>query len=139
MKKQILSLAGLLILLVLPLTLMAQDRGQGQGRSQGDRAEFAKKQRAELKKTLGLKKDQVAKFEKIYADFDKKRNEMFESMRDGGDRSGMREKMTKMNTTRDEALKKVLDKGQAKKFEAHLKKQAKDRENRGGRGGDGRR
>ena len=53
--------------------MMAQDRGQGQGRNQGDREERAKQQQAELKKTLGLKKDQAAKFVKIYADFDKKR------------------------------------------------------------------
>ena len=136
MKKQFLKLAGLIILLVLPLSLMAQDRGQG--RNQGDRDARAKQQKEELKKALDLKKDQVVKFDKVYTDFDKKRAELMTSMRDGGDREGMREKMTKMNTERDEAIKKILDKGQVKKYEAYLKKQAEARQNRGGRAGGGR-
>lgn len=121
-----------MVLFVLPLLLMAQGRGQG------DFQERLKKERAELKKTLELNKDQDARFQKIYTDFDKKREEMMASMRDGGDRGAMREKMTKMNTERDEALKKVLDKGQVKKYEAYLKKQEQDRAARmGNRGGGG--
>ncbi len=133
MKKQFLKLAGLVILFVLPLSLMAQDRGQG--RNQGDREARAKQQKEALKKTLDLKKDQVAKFDKIYKDFDKKRQELMTSMSDGGNRGAMREKMTKMNTTRDEALKKILDKGQKKKFVVYMKKQAEARQTRGDGGG----
>jgi len=132
-KKQFLKLAGLVILFVLPLSLMAQDRGQG--RNQGDREARAKQQKEALKKTLDLKKDQVAKFDKIYKDFDKKRQELMTSMSDGGNRGAMREKMTKMNTTRDEALKKILDKGQKKKFVVYMKKQAEARQTRGDGGG----
>jgi len=91
-----------------------------------------------LKKTLGLKKDQAAKFDQIYKDFDKKRQELMTKMREGGDREGMREKMTEMNNARDEALKKVLDKKQVKQYEAYLKKQAEERQNRMNRGGGGR-
>ena len=133
MKKQGFKLAALIILFVLPLSLMAQDRGQGRG--QGDRAARQKEQQDALKKELGLKKDQIAKFDKIQKDFDKKRQELFTSMRESGDREGMREKMTKMNTTRDEAIKKILDKKQVKKYEAWLKKQAEQRQQRGNRGG----
>jgi hypothetical protein len=120
------------------MTIMAQDRGQGRA----DYQERMKQQREELKKTLELKKDQAEKFDKIYNDFDKKRQEMMESMRSGGgDREGMRDKMTKMNTERDEALKKILDKDQVKKYEAYLKKQEEDRAARANerRGGGGRR
>jgi hypothetical protein len=55
-------------------------------------------------------------------------------MRAGDDRAGMREKMNEMNKAREEALKKVLDKGQVKKYEAWLKKQAEERANRRGQG-----
>ena len=119
------------------MSLMAQDRGQGRG--QGDREARQKEEQAALKKSLELKKDQAVKFDKIYEDFNKKRQDLMSSMRDGGDRTGMREKMTKMNEARDEAIKKVLDKGQVKKYEAYLKKQAEERANRGNRGGGGRR
>jgi len=134
-KKQFLNLAGLLILFILPLSLMAQDRGQGQG--QVDRAARAKQQQEELKKTLALNKDQGAKFDKIYEDFNKKRTEMMEGMTQGGDRTAMRDKMTKMNASRDDSIKKVLDKGQVKKYDEYLKKQAEARQNRGNRGGGG--
>ena len=136
MKRKIVILAGLFALLVLPLTLTAQNRGQGRP----DFQERMKQQREELKKTLELNKDQEVKFDKIYSDFDKKRQEMMESMRSGGDREGMREKMTKMNTERDESLKKILDKDQVKKYEAYLKKQEEERAARSAeRRGDGRR
>lgn len=133
MKNRILKLAGLFVLFIIPMALMAQDRGQGRG--QGDREARAKQQKEELVKAIDLKKDQVKSFDKIYADYDKKRTDMMASMRDGGDREGMREKMTKMNTEREAAIKKILSKDQVKKYEAYLKKQAEARQNRGGRGG----
>jgi len=132
-KKQILKLAGLIVLFVLPVTLMSQDRGQGRGNME----ERMKQQQEELKKTLDLKKDQAEKFDKIYADFNKKRQDLFNSVEPGGDRSAMRDKMTKMNEERDAAVKKLLDKDQLKKFEAHQKKLAEERTNRGGGGGRG--
>ena len=133
MKKQGLKLVGLIILFVLPLSLMAQDRGQG--RSQEDRAARQKEQQDALKKELGLKKDQIVKFDKIQKDYNKKRQESMTAMRDSDDREGMREKMTKMSGENQAAIKKILDKGQLKKYEAYLKKQAEARANRGGRGG----
>lgn len=129
MRKQLLHLAGIIILLILPLSLMAQNR------SQGDRAERAKKQQEELKKTLDLKKDQEKKFDKINADFTKKMTEMRNGMDQNSDRSVMREKMTKMNTEREAAIKKILDKKQVKAYDSYLKKQQEARRNRGGRGG----
>ena len=99
--------------------------------------ERAKKEQAELKKELGLKKDQTEKFDKIYADFNKKRQELMTKMRESDDRAGMRTKFEELNTKRDEALKKVLDKGQVKKYEAYLKKKAEERRNMGNRGGRG--
>jgi len=136
-KKQILKLAGLIVLFVLPVTMMAQERGIRQG--QGDRAERQKQRMEELKKTLNLKKDQVAKFEKVNTDFDKKQQKVMTAMREGGDRTGMREKMTKMTTEREAAIKKLLNKDQLKKYEAYLKKLAAERQQRGNRGGSGRR
>ena len=135
MKKQGFKLAALIILFVIPLSLMAQDRGQGRG--QGDRAARMKQQQDELKKTLNLNKEQIVKFDKIHKDFDKKRQEMFTSMREGGDRTAMREKMGKMNTELQDAVKKILDKKQLKKYEEYLKKQAEERANRADRGGRG--
>jgi len=133
-KNRIFKFVGLIVLFVLPMTIMAQNRGQGRP----DFQERMKQQREELKKTLDLKKDQAEKFDKIYNDFDKKRQEMMESMRSGGgDREGMREKMTKMNTERDEAVKKILDKEQVKKYEAYLKKQEEDRAARANQRRDG--
>lgn len=133
MKKQILKLAGLIVLFVLPVTLMSQDRGQGRGNME----ERMKQQQEELKKTLDLKKDQAEKFDKIYVDFNKKRQALFTSVEPGGDRSAMRDKMTKMNEERDAAVKKLLDKDQLKKFEAYQKKLAEERANRGDGGGRG--
>ena len=66
MKNRIFKLAGLFILFVLPMSLMAQAGGQGRGQGQGDRAARAKDQQEALKKTLELKKDQAAKFDEIY-------------------------------------------------------------------------
>ena len=121
--------------MVLPLSLNAQNRGGGQGRMNFE--ERAKKEQAELKKELGLKKDQTEKFDKIYADFNKKRQELMTKMRESDDRAGMRTKFEELNTKRDDALKKVLDKGQVKKYEAYLKKKAEERRNMGNRGGRG--
>ena len=137
MKKQSLKAIGLIILFVLPMSLMAQDRGQG--RSQEDRAARQKKQMVELKKTLSLKKDQTKKFDEIYKKYNDGRTKLFETMRSGGDREGMRDKMTKATKERDDAVKKLLDKSQVKKYEAYLKKQAEAMQNRGNRGGGGRR
>jgi hypothetical protein len=67
--KRNLFIGGFIILMVLPLSLMAQERGQGRGQGRMNFEERAKKEQETLKKELGLKKDQVAKFEKIYADF----------------------------------------------------------------------
>lgn len=137
MKKQSLKLLGLIILFVIPMSLMAQQRGQG--RNQGDRAARQKQQMEELKKTLSLKKDQTKKFDEIYKSFNDKQQKLMESMRSGGDRTSMREKMDKLTKERDDSLKKILDKDQIKKYEAYLKKQAEQRAQRGNRGGDGRR
>ena len=135
MKKHFFAIVGTALLMVLPLGLNAQNRGEGQGRMKFE--ERAKKEQAELKKELGLKKDQSEKFDKIYADFNKKRQELMTKMRESEDRAGMRTQFEELSNKRDEALKKVLDKGQVKKYEAYLKKRAEERRNMGNRGGRG--
>lgn len=137
MKKQNFKALALIILFVLPMSLMAQNRGQG--RNQGDREARQKQQMTELKKTLNLKKDQIKKFDEIYKKYTTDRTKLTESMTSGGDRTSMREKMTKLTTDRDASLKKILDKKQLKSFEAYLKKQAEAMKDRGARGGGGRR
>lgn len=110
---------------------------QMQGRQGQDFQQRRQQQMEEMKKEIGLDKDQVKKFDEISKKFDDKMAAMREDMMAGGDREAMRSKTQEINTDRDAEIKKILNKDQVKKFEAYQKKQAEQRAQRqGGRGGD---
>ena len=132
MKKVISKSLLIALLLVIPLMSIAQNRG--------DRAtmeERRKQQSEQLKKELKLNKKQAAQFDKINEKFDKKRQEMFASGRDSGDREGMREKMTKMREDHNKELKEILTEKQFKKYETIQQERRRQMGERGrqGRGG----
>ena len=131
MKKMILAT---LLLTLFVGTSFAQ---QMQGRQGQDFQQRRQQQMEELKKEIGLNKDQVKKFDEIYKKYDDKMAAMREDMMAGGDREAMRSKMQQINTERDAEVKKMLNKDQVKKFDDYQKKLAEQRAQRqGGRGGD---
>ena len=83
---------------------------------------------------LNLDKDQTPKTEAAFTNYYKSREKMFEEMR-GGDRSQMREKMQKLNSDRDEELKKIFNEDQFKKWKDEIEPAM--RPQRGGGGGGG--
>ena len=133
MKTKVLYLA-LAIFLFSGVSVVAQERGGGMGGQ--DFQARQKEQMEALKKELKLDKDQIKKFDDIYKTSSDKMTKMRENA--GDDRTGMREKMTEINTEREGSIKKMLKPDQVKIYDAYLKKQAEARANRGGGGGGGR-
>lgn len=89
----------------------------------------------QLKEQLTLTAKQEKEVLNIFKNADKKREEMFSEMQDGGDRGAMREKMMKLNDEIDAKIEKLLTKDQQKKYE-ELKKERRQRmEGRGERKG----
>ena len=123
------------LIVMTPLMSMAQNRGD-----RGDYQKRIQEQRTKLKKDLKLDKKQVEKFDKVYETYDKKRTELMQNSA-GGDRTGMREKMTKMRDGLNADLKKVLSTKQYKKYQEIEKKRMEERSrgrgDGGGRGGRG--
>lgn len=126
MKRTLITLSALFLL----VSLNAQVRG-GAGAGQGQRQqrtpeEMAKLQTEFLKENLKLDAKKEKSVYEIYLKFGKKQREEFAAMREQGDRTGMRDKMTKMNAERDEELKKILG---DKDFEKYQKLMEDRRQN----------
>ena len=95
----------------------------------GDPAARLQRELDGLTTALGLTKDQVAKVTPIITEGQKKRGEMFQKMRDGGDMD--REKMMaegqKLQAETDKAIKAALPADMGAKLDAYRKKQAEER------------
>lgn len=87
-------------------------------------------------KELKLDDKKAEEFRKVQNDHMEKMQKEMQAARESGnqDREAMREKMTKMNSERDEAIKKVLSDDEYKKYQEILSKEPR----RGPGGGGGR-
>jgi protein CpxP len=86
---------------------------------------------------LRLDKDQTDKTKAVFTEFYEARDKMMQEMRGGGnppDRDQMREKFQKMNTDRDEKLKKIFTEEQYKKWKDEIEPSLRP-QRRGGGGG----
>jgi len=128
---------SVVISLLLAGGLMAQNPPTGappQGRSPEDMQKRMQQRQEELKKELGLTKDQGVKFDAVYKEFNDK---MATAMQNAGDdREGFRAKMQEMNKDRDAKIEKLLTPDQVKKWKDYLAKQQAARQQRGP-GGEG--
>jgi Spy/CpxP family protein refolding chaperone len=118
-------------LLVLFVVIMAM--GLGMAQPNFDPAARLQREIDNLTTELSLSKDQVAKVTPIITEAQKKQQEAFQKMREGGgemDRNKMREERTKMMTETDKKLKAVLTPEQGVKLDAFRKKQAEERAKR---------
>ena len=126
------KLGLLLMVVVLGTTIsMAQNRGQD-----FDPEESAKKQTAELKELLDLKKDQEKKVYDLTLKGNNEMVEMRKEMQNSGSREGMREKFGKMREKQNKEMKKILTDDQYKKYEKYLEERRARRGQGGGGGGN---
>ena len=123
-----------LVLITLLLTVVFVNAQPGNF----DPAARLKRQLDQLTQTCSLTKDQVPKVETILKKYSDQRSKMFQDMQNGGDRSAMRDKMTKMQDDQSKEIKAILTADQAKKYDAYLKEQQERRQQRmNGGGGPG--
>ncbi len=119
---------GLILFMSLMVTgAFAQQRGQRQGMGNMDPEAQSKQQLEQLKKIVKIEKKEEAKLSEIFLKSAKERQKKMTEMRDGGDRDGMRDAMDKLNTSRDEELKKVLGEKRMKTYLDELEKLRQDR------------
>ena len=130
--KKIMKKLGLLLLSVFVFTAVTMAQRPGMG--DFDPKEMAKRQTDELTEVLDLNKEQQKKVLLINTESGEKMAKMREKMSDGGDRTAMREEMTKIRDIQNKALKDVLTEEQYKKYEKYLEER---RGNRGRAGGGG--
>lgn len=134
MKKTMLFITALCVLFTANIN--AQQRQGGQRMSPEERV----KQHVEsLKKELKLDEKQEKEVLTLLTDSSKKRGEMFQKNREGGDREAMRKEMTKMQEEENAAMKKILTEEQYKSYTALLEKQRKEMEQRRNERGGGQR
>jgi len=134
MKKLFFLLAA--VMLTGAMAVKAQGGGM-QRRSVEENVKIVMEKLADLK----LDKDQTVKTDTAFTQYYKAREVMFEEMRGGGgDRTQMREKMTKLNDDRDEKLKKIFTEAQYKKWKDEIEPAMRPQRPGGGqRGGGGQR
>ena len=121
---------GLILFMSLMVTgAFAQQRGQGQGMGNMDPDAQAKQQLEQLKKIVKIEKKEDAKLSEIFLKSAKERQKKMTEMRNTGDREGMRDAIDKLNTSRNEELKKVLGE---KRMKTYLEELEKLRQERGG-------
>lgn len=88
-------------------------------------------------KKVGLSADEQAKVKELIDANRSEMQELFQEMRDGGDREAMREKMTEMGEKLNKSLEELLSDEQLKKFEELKGEKFEMPQGRGGRGGAG--
>ena len=142
MKKLFSTIAIVMCALMLNAQPQGAPQGQGQGQRQGQRGGFNSEERMKaqvdtLAKVLTLTADQKTKVTAAYTEASTKQTALRGQMQQGGDRTAMQAEMTKIQTARDEAIKKVLNADQAKKFDEYQKAQAERRAQFGQRGQGG--
>lgn len=118
--------------LLLAGGLMAQNPPAGappQGFSREEMQKRMQQRQEELKKELGLTKDQGVKFDAIYKEFNDKMSSARQNA--GDDREGFRAKMQEMNKDRDTKIEKLLTPDQLKKWKDYQAKQQAARQQRG--------
>jgi len=128
---------SVVISLLLAGGLMAQNPPTGAPPQGFNREEMQKRmlqRQEELKKELGLTKDQGVKFDAVYKEFNDKMATARQNA--GDDREGFRAKMQEMNKDRDTKIEKLLTPDQVKKWKDYLAKQQAARQQRGP-GGEG--
>ena len=127
-------LFGIVCLLALSLTISAQP-GQGGNRQRLTPEESAKQVTEQFKTNFKLTTQQVPKVEAVNLEYAKAQSKLRDSMTGGGggDRTAMREQMTKLETTRGTALEKILTKEQMDAY----KKWVTERPQMGRPGGQG--
>ena len=140
MKKLFSTIA--IVMCALMLNAQPQGAPQGQGQRQGQRGGFNSEERMKaqvdtLAKVLTLTADQKTKVTAAYTEASTKQTALRGQMQQGGDRTAMQAEMTKINTARDEAIKKVLNADQVKKFDEYQKAQEARRAQFGQRGQGG--
>ena len=142
--KKLFSTIAAVVMCALMLNAQPQGapQGQGQGQRQGQRGGFNSEERMKaqvdtLAKVLTLTADQKTKVTAAYTEASTKQTALRGQMQQGGDRTAMQAEMTKINTARDEAIKKVLNEDQVKKFDEYQKAQEARRAQFGQRGQGG--
>ncbi len=119
---------GLVFFMSLMATgVFAQERGQRQGMGNMDPEAQAKQQLEQLKKIVKIETKEEAKLSEIFLKSAKDRQKKMTELRDAGDREGMRDAIDKINTARDEELKKVLGEKRMKTYLDELEKLRQDR------------
>ncbi|MFY0653411.1 MAG: hypothetical protein JXQ96_15320 [Cyclobacteriaceae bacterium] len=132
----------LFVALLSTQLLFAQGPGGGQGRpggqpGQGQRgprmnpAEMAKMEKTMIMDSIpNLSADQMMLIDQIFADMSESTQTLFENARNGGDRTGMREKMQAIRASKNEALKQVFTEEQQQRY-AELLKRGQERRREG--------
>lgn len=129
MKKLFVTLTALMCVLMLNAQPQGGQPGQAQGqRGQGMRGGFNSEERMKaqvdtLAKRLTLTAEQKTKITAAYTEASTKQTALRTQMQQGGDRTAMMAEMTKIQTARDEAIKKALTEEQVKKYDEYLKAQ----------------
>lgn len=122
----------LTFLLFAGLTSFAQAQPPGGGQWNRTPEERAKMQAERVAKELSLEKSKQAELETIYLETFKAQQKTMTEAREKGERPS-RETMEKLNTDRDEKLKKALTEEQFKKLKEAEEKMRQQR----GQGGSG--
>ena len=122
-----------LLLLAVAFTAIYTVRAQGgpMQRTVEERVNATMEKLADLK----LDKEQTDKTKAVFTEFYEARDKMMQGMRSGGnppDREQMREKFQKMNTGRDEKLKKIFTEGQYKKWKEEIEPSMRPQRRQGG-------
>ena len=131
-------LFGIICLLALSFTVSAQ-QGQGGNRPNfSNPEEMAKRETETLKTELKLTQTQLAPVEAANLAYSKEIAKLFENAGGGGDRTAMREQMTKLEAKRVEAFGKVLTKEQLDAYKKYSETRFQRGPGQGGQGGGNR-
>jgi protein CpxP len=138
--KKLLVICGLLFSVV---TFANAQQGGGQG-GPGRRMQMSPEERVkQLDEKVKLTDDQKTKATEVYNAAAAEMKKMMEEVQAGGDRSGMREKMTKMTADTDTKINAVLTEDQKKAYKtwqdevkAQREKMMKERQQGGGGAGN---
>ncbi len=136
--KKLLVICGLLFSVVTFAN--AQQGGQGGQGGQGRRMQATPEERVkQLDEKIKLTDEQKTKATEVYTAAAAEQKKMMEDMQAGGDRSAMREKMTKMATDTDTKINAFLTEDQKKAYKtwqdevkAAREKMMKERQQGGG-------
>ena len=118
--KGIFRTIGVVFFALIVTTAFGQQRGQGQGRRNLDPETTATNSIKQMKEIIKITDKEEKAVKAVFLKYAKERQKLMEGMQAGGDREGMREKMTEMTKKQNTELEKLLDKERIEKYTKKL-------------------